>query len=174
MNFTGQHRVKFENYTTDKIGLIVKSKGMYYNLDKGISPTTNDSLPEVELCNTNNCKSVFGVISDVEDDGNRKFNSGNFVSVYDKEDDINRIFVNSVGEGSVWVCNLNGDLENGDYITTSILTGYGQKQDDDILHNYTVAKITQDIDFSNPLSWVDTRVVNNVVCAFVGCTYHCG
>jgi hypothetical protein len=28
------------------------------------------------------------------------------------------------------------------------LSGYGTKQDDDILHNYTVAKITMDCDFS--------------------------
>ena len=174
MIFTGQHRVKFENYTNDPIGIIVKSKGVYYNLDKGISPTINDSLPEVELCNTTNCKSVFGVISDVEDDGNRKLNNGNFVSVYNKEDDINRIFINSVGEGSIWVCNINGNLENCDYITTSTLIGYGQKHNDDILHNYTVAKITQDIYFNNPQSWVETRIINNIICVFVGCTYHCG
>ncbi len=147
---------------------------MYYNLDKSVSPTINDSLPEVELCNSSNCKSVFGVISDIEDDGNRKYSSGNFVSLYIKEDDTNRIFVNAVGEGSIWVCSANGNFENGDYITSSQLAGYGQRQNDDILHNYTVAKVTQDVDFSALPSWVATRVVDNFICAFVGCTYHCG
>jgi hypothetical protein len=42
----------------------------------------------------------------------------------------------------------NGPLESGDYITTSNVAGYGQKQDDDVLHNFTVAKITMDCDFS--------------------------
>ena len=37
----------------------------------------------------------------------------------------------------IWVCNINGNLENGDYITSSIVTGYGELQDDDLLHNYT-------------------------------------
>ena len=177
MNFTGQHRCSFSDYTNDKVGLIVKSTGVYYNLDKSVSPTINDSLPEVELCNTTNCKAVFGVISDSEDDGDRLFKSGNFVSAFKKEDGINRVFINSVGEGGIWVCNLNGNLENGDYITTSTLPGYGQKQNGSILHNYTVAKITQDIDFNNPQSWVETRIDAKwpkAICAFVGCSYHCG
>jgi hypothetical protein len=48
-----------------------------------------------------------------------------------------------------WVKVLYGfqiSIENGDYIC-SYLNGYGQKQDDDLYHNYTVAKITMDCDF---------------------------
>ncbi len=52
------------------------------------------------------------------------------------------MIVNSVGEGGIWVCNSNGNIENGDYLTSSNYLGYGEKQDDDILHNYTVAKST--------------------------------
>jgi hypothetical protein len=48
----------------------------------------------------------------------------------------------------MWVTNTNGNLVSGDYITTSNVAGYGQRQDDDILHNYTVAKITMDCDFN--------------------------
>jgi hypothetical protein len=43
---------------------------------------------------------------------------------------------------------MNGSLESGDYITTCNLQGYGMKQNDDFLHNYTVAKITIDCDFN--------------------------
>jgi nitrogen regulatory protein PII len=39
-------------------------------------------------------------------------------------------------------------LEAGDYITTSNVAGYGQKQESDSLKNYTVAKITMDCDFN--------------------------
>ena len=60
----------------------------------------------------------------------------------------NRAVVNSLGEGAMWVANTNGNLVSGDYITTSNVAGYGQRQDDDILHNYTVAKITMDCDFN--------------------------
>ena len=30
-----------------------------------------------------------------------------------------RLIVNSVGEGGIWVCNSNGNIENGDYIQSS-------------------------------------------------------
>ena len=56
--------------------------------------------------------------------------------------------LNSVGEGAIWVTNINGPLESGDYITTSNVAGYGMKQESDSLKNYTVAKITMDCDFS--------------------------
>ena len=56
--------------------------------------------------------------------------------------------VNSLGEGGIWVTNKSGNFENGDYITSSSVPGYGQKQDDDLLHNYTVAKITTDCGFT--------------------------
>ena len=59
----------------------------------------------------------------------------------------NRFHINSIGEGSIWVCNYNGVINNGDYIVSSSIHGYGCKQDDDILHNYTVAKITCQCNF---------------------------
>ena len=57
------------------------------------------------------------------------------------------MYINSVGEGAIWVSNISGNLEAGDYITTSNVAGYGQKQEGAGLMNYTVAKITMDCDF---------------------------
>ena len=102
-------------------------------------------------------KACFGVISGVEDPDTREYSQGRFMSVTDKIDGDSRAFINSVGEGAIWVTNINGSLESGDYITTSNIAGYGTKQDDDILHNYTVAKITMDCDF-NP----ETRPVRRL------------
>ncbi len=45
------------------------------------------------------------------------------------------------------VCSSNGNIENGDYITSSDYLRYGEKQDDDLLHNYTVAKATMGCNF---------------------------
>ena len=56
-----------------------------------------------------------------------------------------RLIVNSVREGGIWVCNFK--VDNGDYITSSDYLGFGEKQDDDLLHNYTVAKATINCDF---------------------------
>ena len=58
-----------------------------------------------------------------------------------------RLIINSVGEGGIWVCNSNGNIENGDYITSSDYLGYGEKQDEIFLCNYTVAKAIMDCNF---------------------------
>jgi hypothetical protein len=60
------------------------------------------------------------------------------------------MFINSLGEGGIWVCNKNGTLVNGDYISSSSVVGYGQKQTLNLntLMNHTVAKITCDCDFN--------------------------
>ena len=85
--------------------------------------------------------------------------------------------INSVGEGAIWVCNINGSFENGDYITSSSIQGFGMRQESDSEKNYTVAKITCDCEFD-----VDSLVykceeftINGQTFrkAFVGCIYCC-
>ena len=183
--FTGQHRCKSENIEIqDHLGLIVVSTGKYDT--RGITPdqkqvTINNTHPIVKLADKRNQKSCYGVISDKEDlkDGQIEYNMGPFGFHPDiLEDDEARIIINSIGEGAVWVCNINGDLENGDYITTCEIPGYGMLQGDDLLHNYTVAKITQDCTFEldNPnYDCVEFEFEGQTYRkAFVGCTYHCG
>ena len=157
VNFTGQHRtfVKDIPHTVaiNYEGMIVSAdQNKYIKMSGGIAAgsnaiTTNESLPIVSLTTKVNDKKCFGVISASEDPETRENSFGNFVSVEDKEYGDTRVFINSVGEGAIWVTDINGPLESGDYITTSNVTGYGQKQTDDVLHNYTVAKITMDCDF---------------------------
>jgi hypothetical protein len=96
-----------------------------------------------------NDKKCFGVVSASEDPETRdESHYGNFVSVSEKELGDTRVYINSVGEGAMWVTNINGPLESGDYITTSNVAGYGQRQESEFLANYTVAKITMDCDFA--------------------------
>ena len=97
-----------------------------------------------------NDKSRFGVISYGDDPNSRNQLNGRIRTYYEKELGDTRIYINSVGEGAIWVSNKNGILESGDYITSSSIIGYGEKQEDDILHNYTVAKLRMNCDF-NPL-----------------------
>jgi len=160
MNFTGQHRTFVKDTPTNQLdskeGLIVvadqnefikMSGGVAYGKD---AITINESLPLVSLSTKAKDKRCFGVLSTTEDPETRKEVHGNFASLMQKEEGDTRVYVNSVGEGAIWVVNTNGILESGDYITTSNVTGYGMKQDDDILHNYTVAKILMDCDFNPP------------------------
>jgi hypothetical protein len=168
----------------DMVGLIVVSAGVYHNLIKvddepSLTPTINESLPKVELSSQSNQKSVFGVISDSEDpDSAREFQQGNWTTVHEKPEGDERLIINSLGEGAVWITNINGNLENGDYITTSVIPGHGMGQDDDLLHNYTVAKITQDCDFDLASeNYTCEEITHDGATyrkAFVGCTYHCG
>jgi hypothetical protein len=57
--------------------------------------------------------------------------------------------VNALGEGRVWVSDSNGGIQAGDYITTSVIPGYGQKQDDDLLHSYTLGKAIETVDWDS-------------------------
>jgi hypothetical protein len=173
IDFTGQHRnfidgVSYANYDSLE-GLIVSAnKNKYYDIDENITAGANaiqisQSLPLVALSNVALDKACFGVISGVEDPDTRKYEQGTFVTVLQKQRGDRRAFINSVGEGAIWVVNTNGSLESGDYITTSNVAGYGQKQNDDVLHNYTVAKITMDCDFEPVTQPVQQILRSNVV-----------
>ena len=54
------------------------------------------------------------------------------------------------------------------------------KQDDDILHNYTVSKATMDCTFDNTQTdQYETRTVTTddgteYIAGLIACTYHCG
>jgi hypothetical protein len=152
-NFTGQHRCVPEGPMEP--GLIVSAdKNKYVNMKDGLKTgskaiTIDESLPVVALSNVSQDKSCFGVVSSVEGVGtSRSETKGGFISETPKVLGDNRAIVNSLGEGALWVVNTGGPLESGDYVTTSNVAGYGQRQDDDVLHNYTVAKITMDCDFT--------------------------
>jgi len=157
IDFTGQHRnfidgIPATNYT-DFEGLIVSAnKNKYYDINEDITTGANaiqisQSLPLVALSTTVKDKACFGVVSGSEDPDTRTYEQGTFVTVLQKQAGDRRAYINSVGEGAIWVTNINGTLESGDYITTSNVVGYGQKQDSEFLANYTVAKITMDCDF---------------------------
>jgi len=172
-NFTGQHRTFIKNVpfsqAGDLEGLVVSSdQNKYIKMSGGIEAgsnaiTTNESLPIVSLSNAVTDKKCFGVISASEDPEQREDEYGSFVSVAEKEKGDTRVYINSVGEGAIWVVNTNGSLESGDYITTSNVAGYGQKQESDSLKNYTVAKITMDCDFNPATQPIQQILRSNVI-----------
>ena len=191
LNFTGQHRCipdnqELFNNIDNYIGLIVCSSGKYksYNvltkqlLKNKSGILINESLPIIKLSNKKKQKNVFGVISNKEDV--REYGAGAFITKYPTINDEPRLYINSLGEGAIWIVNTNGNLENGDYIQSSDVIGLGEKQNSEFLANYTVAKITCDCEFIlnsedyNCEEFVDSVSGNTYRKAFVGCTYHCG
>jgi hypothetical protein len=153
-NFTGQHHNYGISELIDEKGFIVSSTGKYRNQMTNCDECNkfkiniNESLPIVEYSQQVNDTKVWGVISDKDDTNTtREKPFGNFVTEYEQAEEDRPLTINSLGEGAVWVSNINGSILNGDYITTGQLPGLGVKQDDDILHSYTVAKITTDCSF---------------------------
>jgi len=166
-NFTGQHRcMSKNNLDADKYGLIVYSTGKYINTDNVIGPTMNDSLPICNLCSSENDVRVFGVISDERDDNDTRVYGYGAFKTFQQKATINekRIYINSLGEGSMWVCNKNGNISNGSYISSSSVPGYGMKQDSVQLVNSTVAKITCDCNFSlTPIVKQKVKVIESTI-----------
>jgi len=177
MNFTGQHRCITENQSIidnidDYVGLVVISTGKYNSIihdNKQDDPSTdiinvNDAQPIVELSNKVREKRVYGVISNVETkDTQREFGSGVFMSIVNKKIEKQRLFINSVGEGGMKVCNENGNISNGDLLTTSSKEGLAMKQSDGIVKNYTIGKATQDYTFTGDTDY-----------KLIGVVYYCG
>jgi hypothetical protein len=127
--------------------------------------TTEDAIPVVKLSQKKKDKRVFGVYGSLNRNNSRP----------------ERLIINSVGEGGIWICNSNSNIKNGDYITSSDYLGYGEKQDDDLLHNYTVAKATIDCNFELESIYYNCIEIENLDMngnklrvAFIAATYHCG
>jgi hypothetical protein len=118
--FTGQHRtfIKDTPFTqaTSFEGLIVSSnQNKFIKMSGGIETgsnaiTINETLPLVSILTTSCDEKCFGVVSLSEDPNSREDHYGNFVSTMEKEDGDTRVYINSVGEGAIWVSNVNGNL----------------------------------------------------------------
>ena len=179
-SFTGSHSAF--SYDTIEIGDIVY-------VDSVNPIDVNQTYPFVKTSESLNEKRVIGVVSYSNDDAylfmksNKAiykepdfdgFKFSNMNKIRDKylpllsklENDrgIKYIGVNSIGEGMINVCSEGGNISSGDYICSSSIKGKGMKQGDDLLHNYTVAKALEAVDWSKEPS--DTKMI--------ACTYHCG
>lgn len=153
--FTGIHISLLSKDVSFEVGDIVYSKQVLYKHD------ISNTLLEVDVTTTENKKSVFGIINRVTDYEN--YLDFDMKTWYNYQEQFIGINVNSVGEGCINVCGLNGNIDSGDLITSSKLRGKGMKQSDDIVRNYTVAKSTEDVTFDFP-EQVKT----------IACTYMCG
>ena len=197
-SFTGEHSSMvcdeeyddLMNYNTDDfLGMVVCSSGKIYNLPYDVDGNTYmkqvdniksvDSQPMTRLSKKYKDKSVLGVISHIEKVGKNRNDLGGTswtgCMALDK-DERRRIRIASIGEGGIWITNEYGNIENGDYITTSNIAGYSTRQDDDLLHNYTIAKATMDCDFDieKPDEYKTKNLGDGIYASYIACTFHCG
>ena len=178
--FTEVHRcfcedeiyTNYDDFINEFVGRIVVSKGTIktalkkegedWKIFEGKDGVTiDDSHPVIELSRKKKDKKVIGVIT--------KRN---------QNDDIpNRLVINSLGEGAVWVINTNGNFEAGDFIQTSDEIGYGERQDDDVNHNYSLGKVMIDCNFELDNPNYKCEVIDEVRDlrrAFIPCFYYSG
>lgn len=181
INHTAKHRATGifpKQSINDLIGKIVISTGEYSDLYNEKKINIDEAIPIVKLSNKKNQRNVFGIISGQEDDGiMREFPLGNVRFSIPKIRPCKKYMINAGGEGAMWICNINGDIENGDYIVSSDIPGYGMKQDDDIHRNYTVAKSTCEctFDLNSKVYKCETFVYRKKTYkkAFIGVVYKC-
>ena len=176
LDFTGQHRTAItesframvaEGRTPQGVplvGCVVSSTGRISSVpDKsGVVRTGAEgiqvscALPVVELSVERRDKKCFGVFAGCEDmllvgvhgARSRVYRAGGMNVVVAKASNDDRVVVNSLGEGACWVVGEPGmRVENGDYLCTSEVPGLAERQDDDVMHSYTVAKATMNCDF---------------------------
>ena len=114
------------------------------------------ALPVVELTTKRMDKACIGIFAGRENSmlpfasngrKTRIYRSGGLNVIVPKSLDDERVIVNAGGEGGIYVVDTEGPIENGDYVCSSSIPGLAERQLDDLLHNYTVAKVTMDCSF---------------------------
>lgn len=142
--FTGAHEVKLSKDFPDSVpvGYVVSVTGEVQRRMDGNDTSISSTMPTVRPSSKPNDPAVLGAM--VSDEASLP--DGHW---YDAKKDDRFGIVNALGEGRVWVTNANGNVGLGDFITTSSVPGHGQRQDDDVMHSYTLGKVTEDVDWDS-------------------------
>ena len=143
--FTGGHDVRLAPGEEDLVqpGMLVSLTGISARNPEITDgrPALSSTLPTVALTRKARDKAVFGVwVQDCPLPANHW---------YQETGEECFGVVNAVGEGCMWVCDAGGDIEAGDALVSSDVAGYGQKQQDDLIHTYTVGRATETVDWSS-------------------------
>jgi hypothetical protein len=146
--FTGAHEARIAPDSPPlQPGMVVCATGSaVLRTDEQGAASLSSTLPEITLAAQPKDPAVFGVFlreSPLDD-----------AHWYAAKEGERFAIVNALGEGRVWVCNANGPVRLGDYITTSAVPGYAQRQDDDLLRSYTLGKVIESVDWENTTEMV--------------------
>ena len=186
--FTGQHKTlpddpAIKQNLLQNVGLIMSSNDTGYTSCDSENNTysgkraiyINEALPNCSLSCIDEDSCVFGIITNNTNGNPGKYDDTTTDFCTSLNDSVR---VNSLGEGAVWVSNINGPIQNGDWITTSRILGVGKKQNEIRRCNYTVAKATMSCNFDLGSNKYKSKPVKfegqTYVMVFISVTYHCG
>ena len=132
--FTGCHTgelttplINYDTYYDNNDNSIFKSGLLVSVVDSEVVNISENKFT-LELSQRSYDKAVFGVINK---------------ALYD-----NIYLINSLGEGSILVTNITGNIKLGDYICSSNIKGYGCLQNTENMSSYTVAKCCSNINWN--------------------------
>lgn len=133
--FTGSHWTKIEGQMPDVLTPL-ESTGEPYGDEKA-------QLVKTRVCKTKRSKAILGFYAGTDPEG--------------------RSMALALGTGYAIVSNHGQDVEIGDWLMTSDVEGTVERQEDDLQHNYSVAKSLQ------PIKWQKGEKTRKIAV-----TYHAG
>lgn len=184
-SFTAGHDTVVPQSANVVPGMIVESTGVVWYKPTDI--TSETALPKCQLASTDGSKKVFGVVAgypapETPSEIEAPYVHNGFVMPpsfpsYARKAGVSNTEWNigtmSLGEGVIWITNHGGEIQNGDLIESSVISGYGRLQSDDIMRSKTVAKCTETIDWASITDTIDYNGTpyKRYLCS---CTFHCG
>lgn len=174
--------VSGDNKSTEPAGKVVPNKSILHNHD--IKPDEN-ILDTIEVDKSN----VLGRVVIANGYVNTNYDMDTVkpkvsfstarkqANVFGIISSINPNYVRNSGLGLVWVVEKNGVINNGSLIQASEFSGYAELQNDDVVHNYTLAKALIDCEFnltSTAYKCVELTIQGaRIKCALIPCSIIC-
>ena len=174
--------VSGDNKSTEPAGKVVPNKSILHNHD--IKPDEN-ILDTIEVDKSN----VLGRVVIANGYVNTNYDmdtvkpkvsfstSRKQANLFGIISSINPNYVRNSGLGLVWVVEKNGVINNGSLIQASEFSGYAELQNDDVVHNYTLAKALIDCEFnltSTAYKCVELTIQGaRIKCALIPCSIIC-
>lgn len=144
--FTGGHDVILHSSVSDDIkpGMLMVTTGKIKTSKENCSV----SAAEVKLSDFPESPEIFGVFVSFTRNPPSSLNSNS--------ENLRCGVVNALGEGLVWVCDINGNPEKGDFITSSSVPGFGMRQNSSQLCSFTLGKLTESFDEKSDFASVNS------------------
>ncbi len=163
--------IEFVDGNGDSVGNITSSLGIVaYNTFTGGHPSTLKGSPKkleygmlLKFVSAEKSKKAkyFTEKKYIVEISSKAFDKSIF-GIYAGKLENEKIQVHAVGDGHILVTKEGGNIEIGDYLASSNKDGHAMKQKDDLLHNYTIAKSLEAVNWKKEKK--DSKLV--------ACTYH--
>ncbi len=146
--FTGGHEARLADGFGEVVpGMVVVATGETQVREENGAVNLSSTLPTVALSRRAEDPAVLGVLV-----AESELSEKHWYKVVESQ---RFATVNALGEGRVWVTDANGPARTGDYLTTSDVPGYAQRQEDRFLQSHTLGKAIETVDWDEVTDTVE-------------------